>query len=86
MVYCWLIDKKDTLNNLLIKEGCFPSGTMMLQKILEEKYPWEKELDDGSNEKSAVQVLIDQKIYARFIEQITAAELFARKEKRGIWK
>jgi hypothetical protein len=29
MTYCWVIDQKDTLNNYLIRNGCFPGGTMM---------------------------------------------------------
>lgn len=29
MTYCWVIDQNDTLNNYLIKNGCFPGGTMM---------------------------------------------------------
>jgi len=29
LTYCWVIDNNDTLNNFLIKNGCFPGGTMM---------------------------------------------------------
>jgi len=29
MIYCWIVDQKDTLNNYLIRNGCFPGGTMM---------------------------------------------------------
>lgn len=36
MKYCWVIDQKDTLNNYLIKEGCFPGGTMMRPKTWDE--------------------------------------------------
>jgi hypothetical protein len=32
MTYCWVIDQKDTLNNYLIRNGCFPGGTMMRAK------------------------------------------------------
>jgi len=29
MTYCWVIDKADTLNNFLIRNGCYPGGTML---------------------------------------------------------
>jgi hypothetical protein len=32
MTYCWVIDQGDTLNNYLIRTGCFPGGTMMRAK------------------------------------------------------
>jgi hypothetical protein len=28
MTYCWLVDGNDTINNYLIRNGCFPGGTM----------------------------------------------------------
>ena len=32
MTDCWIIDQKDTLNNYLIRNGCFPGRTMMRAK------------------------------------------------------
>ena len=29
MIYCWVVDKHDTLNNYLIKNGCYSRGTML---------------------------------------------------------
>ena len=85
MVYCWIIDQKDTLNNYLIRQGCFPGGTMMRPKTWNEMEKWEKELYEDSDEKMDIQVLVDKEVYDIFIEQIKTAELFAKKEKLGIW-
>ncbi len=85
MVYCWVIDKNDTLNNYLVKNGCFPGGTMIRPKTWNEMEKWEKELFDGTTEKPDVEVYVDNKTYDTFIEQIKAAELFAKENKLGIW-
>lgn len=73
MTYCWLIDGTDTINNYLVKNGCFPGGTMMKPEPLEDK-------------SSNMMVHIDTRIYNNFIEQIKAAEIFAEKNQLGIWK
>ena len=86
MVYCWIIDKKDTLNNYLIKEGCFPGGTMTRPKTWEEMEKWEKELYEEIDEKPNVKVLVTKEAYNKFLEQIKISELFARKEKLGVWE
>lgn len=85
LIYCWVIDNKDTLNNYLIKNGCFPGGTMMRPKTWDEMEKWEKELYEDTNEKPDIKVFIDTKTYVNFIEQIKSAELFARENKFGIW-
>ncbi|MBC6112955.1 hypothetical protein ACFOG5_09905 [Pedobacter fastidiosus] len=85
IIYCWVIDKKDTLNNYLIKKGCFPGGTMLRPKTWDEMEKREEELYRNSDEKSDVKVYVDKKWYNIFIEQIKVAELYARKNKLGIW-
>lgn len=85
MVYCWLVDGTDTINNYLIRNGCFPGGTMMRIKTLDEMEKWERELYEGE-EKPDIQVLIDKKSYDAFIEQIKSAELYATEKKLGVWK
>lgn len=71
MTYCWLIDKGDTINNYLIKNGCYPGGTMALSTL--------EELKD-------IETLhIAKKDYEKFIAQITGAEEFAQQKKLGIW-
>ena len=83
MIYCWVIENNDTLNNHLIKNGCFPGGTMMRPKTWSEMEKWEKELYE--DEKPDVKVYVSKKIYDTFIEQIKMAELHARENKFGIW-
>lgn len=85
MVYCWLIDNKDTLNIELVKKGCFPGGTMMKQKTWSEMEKWEKDMYE-KNEKPDIKVYVDTKSYDNFIEQIKTAELYASERKLGIWE
>jgi hypothetical protein len=85
MIYCWAIDSKDTLNNYLIKNGCFPGGTMMRPKTWNEMGKREKELYEDTDEKPDVKVHVDKITYDTFIEQIKVAELYARENKLGIW-
>lgn len=85
MVYCWVIDQNDTLNNYLIRKGCFPGGTMMRPETWSEMEKWEKELYEDTDEKPDVKVYMDKKAYDTFIEQIKSAELFAQENKLGIW-
>ncbi len=85
MVYCWVIEGQDTLNNYLIRNGCFPGGTMVRPKTWNEMEKWEKELYEDTDEKPNVKVFVDKKTYDGFIEQIKIAEQFARENKLGIW-
>ncbi len=85
IIYCWVVDNKDTLNNYLIKNGCYPGGTMMRPKTWDEMEKWEKDLYFDTDEKPDVRVFVDKKAYDSFIEQIKIAEQFARDNKLGIW-
>ena len=69
MVYCWVIDNKDTMNTWLIRNGCFPGGTM----VGPQEY------------KGVSEVYISETIYKNFIEQVRIAETFAKENKLGIW-
>lgn len=82
MTYCWLIDKKDTINNYLVRAGCFEGGTMTRPKTWQEMSDQEKAIwkDDPK-----ILVHVDQTTYDRFIDQIKAAELYARQHRLGIW-
>jgi len=71
MTYCWLIDKKDTINNYLVRNGCYPGGTMALSTL--------KELQGYET------LHINKKDYEKFLLQIMAAEEFAQQNKLGIW-
>lgn len=85
IIYCWVIDQKDTLNNYLIKNGCFPGGTMIRPKTWVEMEKRDKELYEDTDEKPDVKVFVNKESYNIFIEQIKIAELYARKNKLGIW-
>jgi hypothetical protein len=85
MTYCWLIDGIDTLNIFLVRQGCFPGGTMQRPKTWKELEKWEKELYNGTN-KPDVKVYISEYIYKAFINQVIDAEKHAKLNKFGIWK
>lgn len=85
MIYCWIIEGQDTLNNYLIRNGCFPGGTMIRPQTWDELDKREKDLYNDLDEKPDVKVYVDKKTYDNFIEQIKNAEQFAKKNKLGIW-
>lgn len=85
MVYCWVIDGPDTLNNWLIKNGCFPGGTMMRPKTWKEMPKEEREMYQESGQKPDIKVLVQEDVYLRFLDQIRSAEISAREKKLGIW-
>ncbi|MFD2907107.1 hypothetical protein ACFSX9_00015 [Flavobacterium ardleyense] len=79
--YCWLEDEYgNTINEFLIKNGCFPGGTMMRPKTLKEEPN-----DYMSIDESKIKVYIDSKKYEEFIQKIKKAEQFASDNKLGIW-
>jgi hypothetical protein len=82
--YCWLVDKGDTINNYLVKNGCFPGGTMMRPKTYKELSARMKSV--MGKEELKVIVHIDKKVYDDFIEQIKQAEIYATEHKLGIWQ
>lgn len=84
LTYCWIIDNTDTLNNYLIRQGCYPGGTMQRPQTWKEMSSKEKELYEDTD-KPKVTVHIDKKTYASFIEQIKSAEIYARGNRLGIW-
>jgi len=85
MTYCWLVDSKDTINNYLIKNGCFPGGTMMRPETYDEMSKEMKEVYKDMPKPNII-VHVDKKTYDNFIEQIKVAETFAEQNKLGIWK
>ena len=86
MVYCWLIDKKDTLNNYLIRSGCFPGGTMRRPRTWDEMEKKEQEFYNKIGEKVDIKVYVEKKEYDKFIEQIRSAESYARDNHIGVWE
>jgi hypothetical protein len=84
VIYCWIIDKKDTLNNQLIRSGCFPGVAMNRPKTWEEMTKEERAIYKEGN-KATVAVYVDEKDYDKFLKQIESAEIFAKKNDLGIW-
>lgn len=85
MIYCWIMDGDEILNIYLIRNGCFPGGTMIRPKTWREMGKAEKESYENLDDKPNVKVFIEEKKYANFIDQIKSAETYARKNKLGIW-
>jgi hypothetical protein len=85
MIYCWMVDGNDTLNVFLIKQGCFPGGTMQRPKTWNEMEKKEKDFYKDTD-KPNVKVYISNNNYKTFIEKIKTAEKFAENNKLGIWK
>ncbi len=86
IMYCWVVQGADTLNNYLIRTGCFPGGTMLRPKTWKEMHKREKDLYRGTGEKPDVQVHIDEEAYIEFVMQIKSAEIYARDNALGIWR
>ena len=84
MTYCWIVDKNDTLNIYLIKQGCFPAGTMKRPETWNEMKKWEKDLYKDT-EKPDVKVFISKSDYRSFIDKIIEAEKYAEQNKLGIY-
>jgi hypothetical protein len=85
MTYCWLVEGKDTINNYLIKNGCFPGGTMMRPETYHEMSKEMKEMYQDMPKQNTI-LHVHEKDYENFIEQIKAAEAFAEQNKLGIWR
>ncbi len=84
MTYCSIVDKNDTLNIYLIKQGCFPGGTMQRPETWDEMKKWEKDLYEDT-EKPVVKVFISKRDYKSFIDKIIVAENYAEQNKLGIY-
>jgi hypothetical protein len=87
ITYCLIIDGKDTLNNYLVRQGCYPGGTMQRPETWEEMSDREKEIYKDLQEKEKLNIIvhIDKKAYENFIEQIKSSEKYASDNKLGIW-
>ncbi len=84
MTYCWIVDGTENLNIYLVKNGCYPGGTMQRPKTWREMNRKEKKIYRGI-EKPNVKVLIDDSSYDKFIEELKSAELYAQENELGIW-
>ncbi|NMM50796.1 hypothetical protein [Marinigracilibium pacificum] len=80
--YCWVVDKSDTLNIHLVRQGAVPGGTMQRPRTSKEMSKKErKTYHDLPNE----EVHVSDQAYLDFLEKIKIAEEYARKSKLGIY-
>ena len=93
LTYCLVVDKTDTLNVFLIKNGCFPGGTMQRPETWAEMPKEKKKVySDTERElkieipKPNIVVHMEKNSYENYIEQIKRAEQYASENKLGIWK
>jgi hypothetical protein len=82
ITYCLLIDDHDTINNYLIRNGCYQGGTMVRPEPLSKE---DKEFEKQISENDTLTYDLDKKSYDIYIEQIKADEIFAKTNKLGIW-
>ena len=82
LTYCWLIDRRDTVNNYLIRNGCFPGGTMNRPQLYQEM---SEKMKRAWPEKPDITLHVEQKPYDIFLEQIKLSEHYAKANKLGIW-
>ena len=83
LTYCWLVDKRDTINNYLIRNGCFPGATMVRPETRSELTKAER---DTFGADYRVDVFIDPAGYVKFLSQIKGAEQQARDARLGVWQ
>ena len=80
--YCLLVDKKDTLNSNLVRNGCVSGSTMIRPKTEAELTAAEKKIY-GSY---MLTVFMGKSAYDTYTSQIGHAEAYAHAHKLGIWK
>ncbi len=84
-IYCWLVDGEENLNELIIRWGGYPGGTMRRPETWDELPEWEKELYPEEEKGNGATVLIDEASYLSFVQRINEAEQEARAAGPGIW-
>lgn len=82
MTYCWIVDKEENLNLFLVKNGCFPGGTMHRLKTREEMSRAERKTWD---EDWNLKIYIDNQTYETFVTKLIESETLAKSQKLGIW-
>ena len=83
-IYCWVVDNSDTLNIILVRQGCIPGGTMQRPQTWDEMDKKQRELW-YDNKKPIEQVHVDSKSYGDFLDNVLTAEKEAQEKKLGIW-
>lgn len=81
LIMCWVIDKGDTLNNYLVKNGCLPGGTMFGYD------EWQKlntRLPKGQIVPK-LELYVPMNVYKAYQTQIIENEKYAHSHKLGLW-
>ena len=84
MIYSWIVDKSDTLNIILVRQGCIPGGTMQRPETWDEMDKEKRKLWHD-NKKPNEKIHVDSKAYKDFLDKVAKAETEARNNKLGIW-
>lgn len=98
MTYCWIVSISDTLNLYLIRQGCFPGGTMQKPSLRGMKSPIivsyglfenlrliREHKKMKSKDKTKIKDYARNKDYKEFIDKVIQAEKYAKDNNLGIW-
>jgi hypothetical protein len=84
IIYTWVVDKSDTLNIILVRQGCVPGGTMQRPPTWKEMNKKQRKLF-YDNKKPKEQLYVDSKSYNDFLDKVAKAEKEAQEKELGIW-
>jgi hypothetical protein len=85
VIYAWVVDKSDTLNIILVRQGYIPGGTLQRPETWDEMDKEKRKLW-YDNKKPKEVVHVDSKVYNDFLDKVAKAETEARNNKLGIWE
>lgn len=86
MKFCLFVDGSDTLNNYMVRKGCYAADYMKAFKTWEEISSSDKMLIESLPGEQFVEFYLSDEEYNNFQNQIQAAERAAKNDKLGVWK
>lgn len=86
MKFCLVFDGADTLNNYLIRQGCYEANAMRIPNSWNEIIVDDRRLIESLPGVPFFEIYLGEEAQISFQEQITAAENKAKKNKIGLWK
>lgn len=78
-IFCWIVDGKDTLNNYLVRNGCFPGGVMFAYD------QWEERNKTMKGPLPEIHKYVSKKSYEDYKLQIANNERYAYEHKIGLF-
>jgi hypothetical protein len=82
IIYCIIVESGDTLNNFLVKNGCFNAENM--------RWPEKVDIIDRNyipnKSPLVISSFLDKKALDIYFDQIISNEIFAKEHKLGIWE